>query len=76
MTRITLAILLALAAPALAQTALPMPKVGSCPSGFRESGGYCAPMTDRAPAAIPKGARQCPSGFAQSGAYCLQMRAR
>ena len=27
----------------------PQPKVGTCPSGYRESGGYCAPMNDKAP---------------------------
>ena len=48
---------------ALAQP-LPQPKVGQCPSGYRESGGYCAPTSDRA--AIPKRG-QCPSGWAQSG---------
>lgn len=40
---------LALAAP------LPQPKVGQCPSGYAQSGGYCAPMRTDAPAAIPKG---------------------
>jgi hypothetical protein len=68
-------ILLALSTAANAQ-ALPQPKVGSCPSGYRESGGYCAPMSNWAPAAIPKGAGQCPSAFMQSGAYCLDVRAR
>jgi hypothetical protein len=28
---------------------LPQPKIGSCPSGYRESGGYCAPTSDRTP---------------------------
>jgi hypothetical protein len=28
--------------------------VGSCPSGYRDSGGYCAPTSGRAPAAVPK----------------------
>jgi hypothetical protein len=31
------------------------PKVGSCPSGYSESGGFCAPMRRDALAAIPKG---------------------
>jgi hypothetical protein len=75
MTRITLvAVLAALALPAVAQP-LPQPKVGQCPSGYRESGGYCAPMSERAPVAIPK-TGQCPSGFTQSGAYCIEMRRR
>jgi hypothetical protein len=46
---------------------LPQPKVGQCPSGYRESGGYCAPTSDKAPVAVPK-VGQCPSGFVQSGA--------
>jgi hypothetical protein len=54
---------------------LPQPKVGQCPAGYRESGGYCAPASERAPVAVPKRG-QCPSGFAQSGAYCVEMRRR
>jgi hypothetical protein len=54
---------------------MPQPKVGQCPSGYRESGGYCAPTSDRAPAAVPK-VGQCPSGWVQSGAYCLDARRR
>ena len=54
---------------------LPQPKVGQCPSGYRESGGYCAPTSDRAPAAVPK-VGQCPSGFVQSGVYCIETRRR
>jgi hypothetical protein len=40
------------------------PKVGQCPSGYRESEGYCAPLNDRAPAAVPK-IGSCPSGWTQ-----------
>src|SRR5215468_8095257 len=29
---------------------LPRPKLGECPSAYRESVGYCAPLNDRAPA--------------------------
>jgi hypothetical protein len=63
MTHIAIAVLLA------------QPKVGQCPSGYRESGGYCAPTSDRAPASVPK-TGQCPSGWTQSGNYCLEMRRR
>jgi hypothetical protein len=31
---------------------LPVPKTGQCPAGYRESGGYCALTSDRAPAAV------------------------
>jgi ABC-type Fe3+-siderophore transport system permease subunit len=48
---------------------LPQPKVGQCPAGYRESGGYCASMSDKAPIAIPK-VGQCPSGWMQSGLLC------
>jgi hypothetical protein len=33
---------------------LPQLKVGQCPSGYHESGGYCAPTSDRAPAACQR----------------------
>jgi hypothetical protein len=42
-----LAALTLLAATAQAEP-LPQPKVGQCPAGYRESGGYCAPTSDRA----------------------------
>jgi hypothetical protein len=54
---------------------LPQPKVGQCPAGYRESGGYCAPTNDRAPVAIPKTGR-CPSNWMQSGNYCIDTRRR
>jgi hypothetical protein len=54
--------------------ALPQPKIGSCPSGYMQSGSFCAPMRKDSPAAIPKGSGQCPSGWMQSGAYCVEMR--
>jgi hypothetical protein len=53
----------------------PQPKIGPCPSGYTESGGYCAPTSDRAPAAIPKHG-QCPGGWVQSGAYCIDTKRR
>jgi hypothetical protein len=62
--------------PALALARpLPQPKVGQCPSGYRESGGYCAPTSERAPAAVPKRG-QCPANWTQSGNYCIEMRRR
>jgi hypothetical protein len=52
----------------------PVPKTGQCPSGYAESGGYCAPTSDRVSTAVPKiQGKQCPSGYSQSGAYCLKM---
>jgi hypothetical protein len=59
----TIAIAMAIALAVAAAQPLPQPKVGQCPSGYRESGGYCAPTSDRAPAAVPKlPGKQCPSG--------------
>jgi hypothetical protein len=58
---------------AMAQTAMPVPKTGSCPGGYYESGGYCAPMRRDAPAAIMKGKGQCPSGWRSEAYYCVQM---
>jgi hypothetical protein len=52
----------------------PQPKLGQCPSGYSQSGSFCAPMRRDAPSAIPKGQGQCPSGWMQSGSYCLEMR--
>jgi hypothetical protein len=54
---------------ALAQPA-PVPKVGSCPSGYVESGGFCAPMSGTTRTAIIKSG-QCPANWITSGAYCL-----
>jgi hypothetical protein len=71
----TVLVLLTSTTPALAQP-LPQPKVGSCPSGYVQSGSFCAPMRRDAPAAILKSSGQCPSGWAQSGAYCVEMRKR
>jgi hypothetical protein len=54
MIRIIFIAIIVTAAPATAQQAMPLPKVGPCPSGYTESGGFCAPTSDRAPVAIPK----------------------
>jgi hypothetical protein len=43
-----LAAVLAAAVPVAHAAPLPQPKVGQCPSGYRESGGYCAPTSGRA----------------------------
>jgi hypothetical protein len=69
---VAVAVFIALILTAAAQPT--QPKVGACPSGYRDSG-YYAPTSDRAPVAVPK-TGQCPSGFTQSGAYCVEMRRR
>jgi hypothetical protein len=71
----TIAIAMVIAPAVAAAQPLPQPKVGQCPSGYRESGGYCAPTSDRAPNAVPN-VGQCQSGWTQSGVYCIEMRRR
>jgi hypothetical protein len=51
---------------------LPVPKQGSCPSSYRESGGFCMPISERAPAAIPK-VGVCPGNW-YDGAWELVSR--
>ena len=69
-TPVAVAVFIALILTAAAQPT-PQPKIGACPSSYRDSGGFCAPgagggAQDRA----------VPSGFVQSGAYCLHARRR
>lgn len=58
---------------AILAQALPVPKQGQCPSGYVQSGSYCAPMDDRSRRAVPKQG-QCPSNWMQSGNYCVEMK--
>jgi hypothetical protein len=73
MRTVIVAVTVIVASSAALAEPLPVPKTGTCPSGFRESGGFCAPMTRDAPMAVPKPkGQQCPSGFAQSGGARLE----
>jgi hypothetical protein len=58
-----------LVAPAWALQPQPLPREGSCPSGYSQSGNYCNPSSS-ARYAVPK-VGSCPSGYSQSGNYCL-----
>jgi hypothetical protein len=49
--------------------AQPLPKQGSCPSGYSQSGSYCNPGSNARYALLKQGS--CPSGYSQSGDYCL-----
>jgi hypothetical protein len=69
---VIISLLTALVTETLAEP-LPQPKVGTCPAGYRDSGGYCAPISLRSPVAIRKHG-PCPSNWVQSGDYCVQMR--
>ncbi len=55
----------------LLATAVPLPKTGSCPSGYVSEAHYCVPATRDVPRAVPK-VGGCPSGWRQSGAYCIE----
>lgn len=60
--------------PAYAQLQ-PLPKVGSCPSGFVDSGNYCTPLSTTTRRAIVKSSEYCPPWWRQSGSnYCLEHR--
>jgi hypothetical protein len=47
----------------------PIPKDGSCPSGYVTQGNFCAPGAE-AQLAIPKHG-SCPSGYTSQGNYCV-----
>ncbi len=47
----------------------PLPRQGGCPSGYSQSGSYCAPGSSARYALLKAGS--CPSGYSQSGNYCL-----
>jgi hypothetical protein len=49
--------------------AMPIPKNGSCPSGYTSDGNMCVPRANAKPA-IPKNG-SCPSGWSSDGNYCV-----
>jgi hypothetical protein len=59
-----------LTGPVIAQTPQPLPKVGSCPTGYYPSGSYCMPNPNAAFAILKQGT--CPTGFRPSSNYCLK----
>jgi hypothetical protein len=75
MTRIAITIIAVAASTVAAAEPLPVPKVGTCPPGYRESGGYCAAISPRSLDAVPKRG-QCPSGSASGASYCTRMPPR
>ncbi|WP_201217406.1 hypothetical protein [Halochromatium roseum] len=51
----------------------PIPKVGSCPVGYRTSGHYCIPLESSDKEIIIK-LESCPSGYRTSGNYCIKLK--
>jgi hypothetical protein len=51
---------------------VPLPKVGGCPPGWRESGSFCVTGEDTRTLAIPKTGSTCPAGWITSGSYCTR----
>jgi hypothetical protein len=51
----------------------PIPKVGSCPVGYRTSGNYCIPLESTDKEVIIK-LESCPSGYRTSGNYCIKQK--
>ncbi len=47
----------------------PVPRNGSCPSGYYSSGDYCVPSSGARFALARNGS--CPSGYYSSGNYCV-----
>jgi hypothetical protein len=65
-----------LATHAVAQQ-LPVARNGPCPTGWRETSGFCSPGTKDAPRVIPKIAGPCPAGWIASGlSYCTRFDRR
>ncbi len=50
----------------------PIPKVGSCPVGYRTSGDYCIPLESTDKEVIIK-LESCPPGYRTSGNYCIKL---
>jgi hypothetical protein len=47
-------------------------RVGSCPIGYRTSGGYCIQIEDEDEEVVVK-QRSCPRGYRTSGNYCIKL---
>ena len=68
-------VMLAVLTPAAAAPLIPAVKSAQCPFGYMQSGGYCMPMSRRAPAASPK-VGTCPRGYGRSRNPCFDLHGR
>ena len=48
-----------------------LPKVGSCPVGYRTSGSYCIPIQNTKEVVVK--IKSCPVGYRTSGNYCIKV---
>jgi len=51
----------------------PIPKVDSCPVGYRTSGEYCIPLQGTDEDVMIK-LKSCPRGYRTSGNYCIKLK--
>lgn len=49
-----------------------LPKVGSCPVGYRTSGAYCIPIENTKEVVVK--IKSCPVGYRTSGNYCIKLK--
>lgn len=73
LTGIGLALLLLTPVAAAGDDEQPIPKVGSCPVGYRTSGDYCIPLQSTDEEVIIK-LESCPPGYRTSGNYCIKLK--
>ena len=66
-------LLLTSALPVASDDKQPIPKVGSCPVGYRTSGNYCIPLESTDKEVIIK-LKACPAGYRTSGNYCIKLK--
>ena len=73
-SKVILLLVLALATTVAAAEPLPIPRVGSCPFGYRPAGNYCVALDPNAAPAVsaPPNNGPCPYGMARQGGYRIK----
>ena len=59
--------------PTLASATDVIPKVGSCPVGYRTSGSYCIKLKNAKEKEIVIKSTSCPVGYRTSKNYCIKL---